>query len=98
MKTSVDKSEGVRLPADQRRRMRRIRMIVELTSNLIRSDQTVSAREARCLVNCARKAILELVPGYDMQYSLLIAPIFDSILRKRWPHEHCSSPYQELVN
>ncbi len=98
MKMSVDMFEGVRLPADQRRRTRRVRMIVELTSNLIRSDQTVSAREARCLVNCARKAILELVPGYDMQYALLIAPIFDSILRKRWPNDHLSGTNYELVN
>ena len=33
---------------------------VELTLNLISSDRTVSHREARCLVECARKAILEL--------------------------------------
>ena len=36
-------------------------MIVELTHNLISSDMTVSHREALCLINCARKAILDLL-------------------------------------
>ncbi|HKR66026.1 MAG TPA: hypothetical protein VJZ00_20000 [Thermoanaerobaculia bacterium] len=71
----------------ERRRLRRVRMIVELTLNLISSDRTVSHREARCLVDCARKAILELFPGIDSRYEAVVRPHFDRVLRQRWPEE-----------
>jgi hypothetical protein len=74
-------------------------MIVELTLNLISSDRTVSHREARCLVACARKAILELFPGIESRYELAVRPHFDRVLRQRWPEEelHFPDPH-ETVN
>lgn len=62
-------------------------MIVELTHNLISSDMTVSHREARCLVDCARKAILELHPGFQTRYERVVRPHFERVLQQRWPHE-----------
>ena len=83
----------------ERRRLRRVRMIVELTLNLISSDRTVSHREARCQVDCARKAILELFPGIDSRYETVVRPHFDRVLRQRWPEEelHYADPH-ETVN
>ena len=69
----------------ERRRLRRIRMIVELTHNLISSDMTVSQREARCLVDCARKAIIELHPGFAERYERVVRPHFQRVLASRWP-------------
>ncbi len=80
----------------ERRRLRRIRMIVELTTNLISSDLTVSHREARCLVNCARKAILELHPAFENRFERIIRPHFERILHERWPFEEPLA--SELVN
>src|SRR5215212_1856656 len=71
----------------ERRRLRRIRMIVELTLNLIGTDTTVSHREARCLVRCARKAILDLHPGFAQRYERSVRPYFERMLAERWPHE-----------
>lgn len=71
----------------ERRRLRRIRMIVELTLNLIGTDMTVSHREARCLVRCARKAILDLHPSFDQRYERSIRPYFERLLAERWPNE-----------
>ena len=62
-------------------------MIVELTHNLISSDMTVSQREARCLVDCARKAILELYPAFVDRYERTIRPHFERVLASRWPGE-----------
>ena len=83
----------------ERRRLRRVRMIVELTLNLISSDRTVSHREARCLVSCAHKAILELFPGFEDRYQRIVEPHFLRVLRQRWPHEELryTNPY-ETVN
>ena len=83
----------------ERKRLRRVRMIAELTLNLISSDRTVSHREARCLVECARKAILELFPGFESRYERIVQPHFERILQQRWPNEelpYCSP--NELVN
>jgi hypothetical protein len=93
------------LPAEEhsaffeRRRLRRVRMIVELTLNLISSDRTVSHREARCLVECARKAILELFPGFEQRYERIVEPHFHRVLQQRWPNEELryTNPH-ELVN
>jgi hypothetical protein len=83
----------------ERRRLRRVKMIVELTLNLISSDRTSSHREARCLVACARKAILEIVPGFELRYERIVQPHFDRVLVHRWPDDELrySSPH-EMVN
>lgn len=83
----------------ERRRLRRVRMIVELTLNLISSDRTVSYREARTLVACARKAIMEIFPGFDGQYEQVVQPHFDRVLQLRWPDEELRVVHgHELVN
>lgn len=83
----------------ERRRLRRIRMIVELTHNLISSDRTVSHREARCLVDCARKAILELHPSFVDRYERLIRPHFERVLHERWPSEETLHSFDDgIVN
>jgi hypothetical protein len=83
----------------ERRRLRRVRMIVELTMNLISSDRTVSHREARCLVQCARKAILDLFPTFEPRYERIVRPHFERILQQRWPEEELryADPH-EMVN
>ena len=102
MKAMSFGAEGAGVSSGERRRMRRLRMIVDLTTNLIQSDQTLSVREGRCLVECARKAILELIPGFEQQYEMFIAPRFERVLSERWPGEHTMSDHpghpHELVN
>lgn len=85
---------------ERRRRARRARMIVELTAKIIRCDESMTYREARSLVICARKAILELLPQYEEQFESKVLPQFDQIIGRRWPLEHQSSfqPVSELVN
>ncbi len=102
--TNMPKSESeantvVRSAFIERRRLRRIRMIVELTHNLISSDMTVSHREAQCLVNCARKAILELHPEFHERYERIIRPHFERVLAQRWPRAASLEGFtSELVN
>jgi hypothetical protein len=83
----------------ERKRLRRIRMIVELTLNLISSDMTVSHREARSLVDCARKAILELLPSFEQRYDRIVRPYFERVLQERWPEEELRYSHAgEIVN
>ena len=95
----MDSAIEVRSGFFERRKLRRIRMIVELTLNLIGTDTTVSHREARCLVRCARKAILDLHPAFEERYERLVRPHFESVVAQRWPHENPLKPSAfELVN
>jgi hypothetical protein len=86
-KFEIDPATEVPAAFFERRTLRRIRMIVELTLNLIGTDMTVSHREARCLVRCARKAILDLHPGFAQRYERSIRPYFERMLAERWPNE-----------
>jgi hypothetical protein len=85
---------------ERRRRMRRLRMIVDLTANVLRHDASLNYRQARSLVDCARKSILELLPQYGEAFESTVRPGLDRILLERWPLEH--HPYcvvsNELVN
>src|SRR5947209_6693081 len=98
-KLEADPAAEVHSAFFERRRLRRIRMIVELTHNLIGSDLTVSYREALCLVSCARKAILDLHPAFEERYERIIRPHFECVVAQRWPHEDPMRPLPwELVN
>ena len=94
-KYEIEASPEIRSAFFERRRLRRIRMIVELTMKMI-SDPSVSHHEALCLVHCARKAILELYPAFEDRYDRIIHPHFECALHERWPLEEPLP--NELVN
>jgi len=98
-KSEIDSTAEVHSAFFERRRLRRVRMIVELTHNMISTDMTVSHREALCLINCARKAILDLHPSFEERYDRLVRPHFESVVAQRWPNEMPLGPSAyELVN
>jgi hypothetical protein len=64
-------------------RIRRLRVIVDLVSSLIRqSDLTLE--EAVRLVQAVRKQALLLFPGKERTYDLIYAPRFARILREKY--------------
>ena len=73
-------------------------MIVDLTLNLLRHESSLSYKEARCLVDCARKAICELMPRFERRFEATILPHFEGILNERWPYEQIELHASELVN
>lgn len=85
---------------EQRRRVRRVRMILDLTSSLISSDQSISYREARSLVACAERAISELLPSFHNKFSSFVRPRLERMIQERWPFADEPTVYraQELVN
>lgn len=86
---------------EERRRHRRVRMILDLTSNLIRHDASLTYREAICLVDCARKAITDLFPEFASRFEALVRPRLEVIIAERWPGEivmTATPRTRELVN
>jgi hypothetical protein len=99
-KTMLDADSGGGISLfEQRRKLRRVRMIVDITSALISRDASMTYREARSLVDCAEKAIVELLPTYRLNFDLNVRPTFDRIIRERWPFETVTHyAGRELVN
>lgn len=64
---------------DEARRARRVRFIVDFTSQLLMQNQPRRA-EAEALVEAARENILQLFPGRQDTYDLIYAPRFRRLI------------------
>ncbi len=60
---------------DERRRARRVRLIVDFTCAMIAQGR-LPRHDAEQLVDAARDRILELFPGRDETYEIVCAPRF----------------------
>jgi hypothetical protein len=90
---------GVESRFMSRRRYRRARMIVELTTHLIRHDGSLTHREAHCLIECAHKAMSSISPEMSRDFATRVAPSLERIIFERWPAEEASfSSAREMVN
>jgi hypothetical protein len=68
-------------------KIRRLRVIVDLTSSLLRQTEMPLAEAVR-LVQAVRSQALQLFPGKETTYDLLYAPRFARILREKYRVEY----------
>lgn len=64
--------------------MRRLRIIVDLTTGVLYQDPNLTLAEAQELVSNLRKAALQMFPGKERTFEIVLRPRFDRILRERW--------------
>jgi len=67
--------------AREERRLRYLRVLVDLTANLIRQGG-LGRSEAEALVEAARRHILDLFPGKEATYDLIYRPRFERLIRE----------------
>jgi hypothetical protein len=67
--------------AEENRRLRQLRMVVDLTCNVLMQGR-LPAEEARELVAAARRRVLELFPDKQTTYELILAPRFARLVRE----------------
>ena len=67
--------------ADENQRLRQLRMVVDLTCNVLMQGR-LPAEEARALVAAARRRALELFPDKEDAYELILAPRFARLVRE----------------
>jgi hypothetical protein len=65
--------------AEEGRRVRRLRAVVDLTANVLMQGR-LSRPEAEELVAAARGRILEMFPDKEATYELILAPRFGRLL------------------
>jgi hypothetical protein len=72
-------AERTRAIAEETRRARILRMVVDLTSNVIAQGGLTRA-EAEDIVAAARNRALELFPGKEETWELILAPRFARLM------------------
>jgi len=69
---------------DEQRRLRRLRLLVDVTAQVIAEDENVTLCEAIRLVEAARTAALRLFPAKEDTFDLVIRPRLERILHERF--------------
>jgi hypothetical protein len=75
--------ETVNSLQEEERRMRRLRVIVDLTSAVLAQEE-LTIDEALDLVNATRRIVLQLFPGKEETYHIIYGRRFERILRARF--------------
>jgi hypothetical protein len=73
---------GPRSLVDERRRARRLRVLVDCTMDLL-MHEPMTRVQAEALVETTRAAVLDLFPGSESTYNLLLAPRFARVIGER---------------
>jgi len=80
----VELSEALR---EENRRLRRLRLVVDLTLARLYQDPDLSLLEALQLTERCRDTALAMFPGKETAFDLIYRPRFERVLHARWPHE-----------
>ncbi|HLV01432.1 MAG TPA: hypothetical protein VKZ59_09205 [Acidobacteriota bacterium] len=76
--------EHKRLVEEEKKKMRRLRFLVDLTTGVLYQDSSLSLSESRQMVENLRRAVLHMFPDKGGTFDLVLLPRFDRILRERW--------------
>lgn len=72
---------------EENRRIRRLRLVVDLTLQRLYTDPHLSLLEALTLIEKVREAALAMFPGKEAAFDLIYRPRFERVLATRWPHD-----------
>jgi hypothetical protein len=80
----VELNEALR---EENRRLRRLRLLVDLTLARLHQDPDLSLLDALQMTERCRDAALTLFPGKETAFELIYRPRFERVLYARWPHD-----------
>ncbi|MBW3660798.1 MAG: hypothetical protein KY397_04095 [Gemmatimonadetes bacterium] len=72
---------------EENRRLRRLRLIVDLTLQRLYQDPDLTLLEALTMVEKVRETALSMFPGKETAFELIYRPRFERVLAVRWPYE-----------
>ena len=70
--------------AEERQRLRRLQLMMNLVMQVIAQDPTLTVEEASQMVADSRTAALAMFPGKELAYDLLYRPRFQRLMRERF--------------
>lgn len=71
---------------EENRRLRRLRLLVDLTLSRLYQDPDLSFLEALEIIERCRDTALALFPGKEVAFELIYRPRFERVVMARWPH------------
>ena len=69
---------------DERRKMRRLQIMVNMVMSVIAQDQTLSIDQASEMVADTRRAALAMFPGKELAFDLIYRPRLQRLMRERF--------------
>ena len=69
---------------EEKKKIRRLRLLVDLTMSVLYQDAELTLEEARRMIGGAEKAILNMFPDKQRTFDILLLPRFERVLRERW--------------
>ena len=79
---AVDRREE--LIQEEKKKIRRLRVLVDLTTSVLYQDSSLTLEEARQLVRGTEQSILEMFPDKQQTFDIVLLPRFERILHERW--------------
>lgn len=77
-------NERDRLIREERKKLRRLRLLVDLTTSILYQDRNLTLEEARQMIRTTEKSILRMFPDKQETFDIVLLPRFQWILRERW--------------
>ncbi len=77
-------SEREELVREEQKKIRRLQLLVNLTTSTLYQDASLSLEEARRMVRGTEKAVLNLFPDKQTTFDIVLLPRFERILYERW--------------
>lgn len=68
---------------DENRKIRRLKMMVNLGLSLLRQER-LSRREAEEIIESIRRSALRMFPGKETTWEIVYAPRFHRAIEERW--------------
>ena len=69
---------------EEQQRIRRMRLLVDVTTQVLSEDEKLTFCEALRLIEAARTAVLRLFPDNDDTFNLVIRPRLERIVHERF--------------
>ena len=76
--------ERKELIQEEKRKIRQLRFLVDLTTSMLCQDTTMSLEQARVLIRNTEKAVLQMFPDKQLTFDIVLLPRFERVLRERW--------------
>ncbi len=76
--------EGKELLREEEQRLRRLRLLVDVTAQVLAEDASLTFCEALRLIDAARTASMRLFPDKEQTFDLVIRPRLERIVLERF--------------
>jgi hypothetical protein len=77
-------SQSAEEALDERRKIRRLQMMMDMVMSVIGQDEKLTVEEAAELIADSKKAALAMFPDKELAYNIIYKPRFQRLMRERY--------------